>query len=57
MGETVLRQLINELQRQAKDLNQLQYGEVILKVQDGRVTWGEIKSTWKADSNKREARV
>jgi len=57
MGETVSRQLISELQKQAKDLDRLQYGEVILKVQDGRVIRGEIKSTWKAGSDKREARA
>ena len=45
---TVSQQLVNEILKQAKELDRLQYGEVILKVQDGRVMWGEIKSTWKA---------
>ena len=43
-------QLVAELQRQAEEINRLQYGEVILKIQDGRVMSGEINKKWKADS-------
>ncbi|MFZ5649930.1 MAG: DUF2292 domain-containing protein [Bacillota bacterium] len=53
----VSERLIAEIRRQAEELDRLQYGEVIIKVQDGKVVWGEILKTWKADSNKREARA
>ena len=43
-------QLVAELKRQAEEINRLQYGEVILKVQDGQVMSGEINKKWKADS-------
>jgi hypothetical protein len=46
-----------EIRKQASEIDKLKHGEVILKVQDGKVVWGEIKTTWKADSNKREARA
>lgn len=41
-------QLIAEIKRQADDIDQLQYGEVILKVQDGVVIRGEILKSWRA---------
>ena len=50
-------QLAAEIKKQAGEIDRLQHGEVVLKVQNGKVVWGEIKSTWKADSNKREARA
>jgi len=50
-------QLIAEIRKQAGEIDRLQYGEVILKIQDGKAVWGEIKTVWKADSNKREARA
>lgn len=50
-------QMINQIQKQAKEINRLRHGEVILNIQDGKVVWGEIKTVWKADSNKREARA
>ncbi|MCL6477431.1 MAG: hypothetical protein K6T65_03360 [Peptococcaceae bacterium] len=50
-------QLIAEIRKKSKEIDQLRYGEIILKVQDGKAVWGEIKTVWKADSNKREARA
>lgn len=55
--KNVSEQLIEEIRQQAEELNRLQYGEVVLKVQDGKVVRGEILKTWRADSNKREARA
>lgn len=43
-------QLVAEIKKQAPDLDRLQFGEVILKVQDGKVVRGEIVKAWKADS-------
>ena len=55
MKQTPLsEQIISEIRKQSAELNQLRYGEVVLKVSDGKITWGEIKIVWKADSNKRE---
>ena len=51
--EQVSEQLIDEIRKRAQDLDRLRYGEVNLKVQDGKVVWGEIKTTWRADSNLR----
>jgi hypothetical protein len=53
--ETVSEQLITQIREKAKEIDQLRHGEVILKIQDGRAVWGELKTVWKADSNKREA--
>jgi hypothetical protein len=53
--ETVSEQLIMQIREKAKEIDQLRHGEVILKIQDGRAVWGELKTVWKADSNKREA--
>ena len=53
----LIDQLINQAQGKAKEIDQLRHGEITFKVQDGRIVWGEIKTTWKADSNKREARA
>lgn len=50
-------QLVSDIKRMAGEIDRLRHGEVVLKVQDGKVVCGEIKSTWKADSNKREARA
>lgn len=55
--EKVSDQLIAEIRRQAAEIDRLRFGEVILKVQDGKAVWGEIKTVWKADSKKREARA
>ncbi|HBV95643.1 MAG: hypothetical protein JL50_10140 [Peptococcaceae bacterium BICA1-7] len=55
--EKVSEQLIIEIKKKSKEIDHLMYGEVILKIQDGRAVWGEIKTVWKADSNKREARA
>lgn len=49
--------MIAEIRKKAKMIDQLLYGEVILKVQDGKAVWGEIKTVWKADSHKREAQA
>lgn len=57
MGVKLTDQLVSEVNKRAGEINQLRHGEVILKVQDGKVVWGEIKTVWKADSNKREARA
>ncbi|GBF35501.1 hypothetical protein DCCM_4630 [Desulfocucumis palustris] len=54
--ERVSEQLITQIKKKSKEIDKLQYGEVILKVQDSRAVWGEIKEVWKADSYKREAR-
>lgn len=48
-------QLISEIKIRSPEIDLLRYGEIILKVQDGKLIWGEIKTVWKADSNKREA--
>lgn len=50
----VSEQLITEIKTHTAEIDRLKYGEVILKIQDGRVVWGEIKTAWKADPNKRE---
>jgi len=49
--------LTAEIKKQVGEIDRLQHGEVVLKVQNGKVVWGEIKTTWKADSDKREARA
>lgn len=53
----VSEQLVAEVKAHAEEIDRLKYGEVIIKVQDGKAVWGEIKTVWKADSNKREARA
>ncbi|MFA5385643.1 MAG: hypothetical protein WC364_13490 [Eubacteriales bacterium] len=53
----VSEQIIKELKNHAAEIDRLKFGEVIIKVQDGKAVWGEIKTVWKADSNKREARA
>ncbi|WP_373323030.1 DUF2292 domain-containing protein [Desulforamulus aquiferis] len=50
-------QLISEIKKKSHIIDQLRYGEVVIKIQDGKAVWGEIKTVWKADSNKREARA
>ena len=50
MASKLTDQLVAELKRQAEEIDRLQHGEVILKVQDGRVMSGEINKKWKADS-------
>jgi hypothetical protein len=53
----VSEHLILEIKLHSEEIDRLKHGEVILKVQDGKAVWGEIKTIWKADSNKREARA
>jgi len=36
-GSKLTDQLAVELQRQAEEINQLEYGEIVFKVQNGRV--------------------
>jgi hypothetical protein len=55
--EKVSEQLIAEIKKKSREIDHLSHGEVILKIQDGKAVWGEIKTVWKADSNKREARA
>lgn len=57
MLERLSEQLIAEIIKNAEKIDELGFGEVILKIQDGKAIWWEIKSVWKADSNKREAQV
>lgn len=54
---TVSDRIIFEIKVRAEEIDQLQYGEISIKIQDGKPIWGEIKRVWKADSNKREAQV
>ena len=57
MLQKLTDQLAAELQRQAGEIDRLRYGEVIFKVQDGRLVKWDIKKSYRveADSNKREA--
>ena len=46
-GLKLIDQLVAELQRQAEEIDRLQYGEVILKVQDGRLVKWDVKKSYK----------
>ncbi len=39
-------QIISEVKAKANELNRLQYGEVVLKIQDGKLIRGIIEKTW-----------
>ncbi|GAB6178978.1 hypothetical protein JCM14036_02970 [Desulfotomaculum defluvii] len=47
MTNNLTEQFIMEIQRNCEDMNQLQHGEVVLKVQDGRLVLINIKKSIK----------
>ena len=47
-------QLVAELQRQAEEINRLQYGEVILKVQNGRLVKFDVRKSYKVADSRTE---
>lgn len=45
--------MIAQIRKQAEEINRLQYGEVVLKIQDGRLIKWDMRKSYKvaADSN------
>jgi hypothetical protein len=57
VGKTALTdQIIKEVKSQSDELNRLQYGEVILKVQNGKLIMGDIRKTWKCGAGSKNER-
>ncbi|MTI83456.1 MAG: DUF2292 domain-containing protein [Firmicutes bacterium] len=55
MRDKLTSQLVTEIRSQAAEIERLQHGQIVLKIQDGKVVSGQIIKGWRADSNKREA--
>jgi len=50
-GVKLTDQLKAELQRQAEEINQLEYGELVFRVQKGKVVHWDVRKTFKAGAD------
>lgn len=48
MGPKVTEQLAAELSQHAEEINQVEFGEIIFKVQNGRLVHWDVRKTFKA---------
>lgn len=54
--KSLAEQIVTEIKAQAEELNRLQYGEVVLKVQDGKLVKGDITKSWKCGTDSKNGR-
>ncbi len=56
MTEKLTDQLLAEIQRQAGELDKLDYGELVFRVQNGKVVHWDVKKSYKVGADSKTGR-